>query len=429
MGSKNLKAIGVRGTKSIPVADPTRFRRSVKNAFSEIRKNRATSETYPKYGTTALVEILNGFGILPAKNWQELPSLEIEQITAKALRESFVVKDVYCAPPCPVKCSKVTFAKAGFYAGALTEGPEYETIFAFGPCCGVYDASTIIAADAYCDQYGLDTISAGVSIAFAMECFEKQIIDRVMTEGDELRFGNKDLIVPMLHKIAYRKGFGRILAQGTKKMAEEFGKGTSDFAMHAKGMELGGYDPRGVKGMAIVFACGPRGGCHHAGGFTVFLEVLSGEFDRFAESGKASLVKKTRDRRASVCDSGSLCTFGAFGMSDEVIANMISAVTGCDLSTADIYTIGERIGCIERCFNVREGLNRGWDILPTRFLKESMHGGPNQGQTVHLSMMIDEFYESCGWDTENGSPIPAKLKELGLEWISHSHSDRERNLS
>jgi len=250
-----------------------------------------------------------------------------------------------------------------------------------------------------------------------MECYEKGIIDTEVTEGVELTFGNSKILLPLLHKIAYQKGFGKILAQGTKKMADQFGKGSEDFAMHAKGMELGGYDPRGVKGMALVFACGPRGGCHHGGGYTVFAEVLSGKLDRFSEKGKARLVKDTRNRRSAACDSGMLCSFGVVGMGDEAIAEMISAATGFEFPPTDIYTVGERIGCIERAFNVREGLRPELDTLPARLLKETLTEGPNKGQTVNLNLLLKEFYQECGWDENTGLQKREKLTELGIDWI------------
>ena len=417
MGSKNLKAIAVKGDKKVAIADGDRFRKAVKKAFDEIQKNPITSKTFPAYGSAAWVTAMNEFGILPAKNWKELTPPQLEKITFEYIREHFVIKDVHCAPPCPIKCSKITLVRNDQFAGFLTEGPEYETLYSFGSCCGIYDAPTIIAADNFCDRYGMDTISAGVSVAFAMECYEKGIIDKRITDGMELTFGNGEILLPLLHKVAYMKGFGKTLAQGTKKMAQQFGKGSEDFAMHTKGMELGGYDPRGVKGMALVFACGPRGGCHHGGGYTVFAEVLSGKFDRFAEKGKAKLVKDTRNRRSAACDSGMLCSFGAIGMSDEAIAEMISGVTGFEFSPGDIYTVGERIGCVERAFNVREGLKPELDTLPGRLLKETHIQGPNTGQSIDLDLLKKEFYIECGWDEITGFPRKEKLKDLGLDWL------------
>jgi aldehyde:ferredoxin oxidoreductase len=417
MGSKNLKAIVVQGDQKPPVADEGRFRTAVKMAFDEIQKNPITSKTFPKFGSASWMTPLKEFGITPSRNWQISPPQEIEKITFESIREEFVVKDMHCAPPCPIKCSKLTLVHHDQFAGWLTEGPEYETLYAFGSCCGIYDGSAIIAADNFCDRYGLDTISAGVSIAFAMECFERGLIDESVTEGMVLTFGDQAVLLPLLHKIAYREGFGRMLAQGTKRMAEEIGGGAEFFAMHAKGMELGGYDPRGVKGMALVYACGSRGGCHHAGGFTVLAEVLSGKFDRFSEQGKARLVKETRDRRTAAFDSGMLCAFAGAALSDGTIAEMISGATELPFSAADIYTLGDRIGCVERAFNVREGLTPERDTLPGRLLNEVLPEGPNQGQRIDLITLKKEFYQACGWDEGTGLPIREKVRELGLDGL------------
>jgi aldehyde:ferredoxin oxidoreductase len=417
MGSKNLKAIAVQGRRKTSISDEERFKEGVKRAYDGIRQNPSTSEVFTKLGSASMVNTASQFGFMPARNWQGIPSEEIEKIAPEFMREEFVIRDVPCAPPCPVKCSKFTLARRGNYAGTLTEGPEYETLYSFGSSCSVYDIPTIMAADRFCDRYGLDTISAGVSIAFSMECYEKGIINKGMTDGMELTFGRGEVILPLLHKIAYREGFGEVLSQGTRKMAGRFGKGSEVFAMHAKGMELGGYDPRGVKGMALVFACGARGGCHHAGGYTVYAEVFSGKFDRFAEKGKAKLVKDTRNRRSAACDSGLLCSFGAVGMNDEVIAEMISSATGMEFSVNDIYSVGDRIACLERTFNVREGLTPRGDTLPGRLLDESLSEGPSRNQRVDLQSMLDEFYKECGWDKETGAPTQKKVKELGIEWI------------
>jgi aldehyde:ferredoxin oxidoreductase len=251
-----------------------------------------------------------------------------------------------------------------------------------------------------------------------MECFEKGIITKKDTGGLELRFGNIGIVPTLVRDIAFRKGFGAILAQGTKKMSEQFGKGSEVFAMHCKGMELGAYDPRGVRGMTLVYAVGPRGGCHHAGGFTPIVEAVSGKFDPFSEGKeKAKLVADTRNRRVAACDAFPMCSFVAIGVTDATLSEIISSATGMEISVEEIYKMGERISNIERMFNCREGIRREDDTLPKRLLTESVPSGPTKGQRVNLDRMIDDYYTHLGWDLKTGIPTPDKLKEMRLNWM------------
>jgi aldehyde:ferredoxin oxidoreductase len=282
-----------------------------------------------------------------------------------------------------------------------------------------FDLNSIIEIDSLCDDLGLDTISAGVSIAFAMECFERGIITKEDTGGLELRFGNVEAVLPLLRGIAFNHGFGGIVGQGTKRMAEQFGQGSEVFAMHCKGMELGAYDPRAIKGMALVFAVGPRGGCHHAGGFTPIAEVMSGKFDPFSEGKeKAVLVANTRNRRAAGCDSFSMCSFIGMGVTDTTMSELISSVTGIEIPEEEIYVMGERISNIERMFNCREGVRRKNDTLPQRLVSESVPSGPSKGKTVeNLDQMLNNYYAHLGWDLKTGVPTTEKLKEMKLDWM------------
>jgi aldehyde:ferredoxin oxidoreductase len=252
-----------------------------------------------------------------------------------------------------------------------------------------------------------------------MECAQKGFIPAEPERGMRLEFGNSEAVVNLLHRIAYRQGFGEILAQGTMRMAAQFDRGAEEFAMHTKGMELGGYDPRGIKGMSLVYACGPRGGCHHAGGYTVYLE-LKGEMDRFAEAGKAAWVAGTRNRRAAVCDSAPLCAFVSVGIKDETLATLVTSVTGFPMEAKDVYAVGDRISCLERAFNVREGLRREDDKLPGRLLHDPIPIGPSKGHLVQdFEKMKDEFYQVCGWDLKTGIPTRERLEKLGISWVAN----------
>lgn len=422
LGAKKVKAIVAlgeapangRGERFLPVSDPEGFREALRQVYAEIRRDRFTSETFPRLGSASGVSLNNAFGILPCRNWQEAGVPEAEKISGEALRARHWVADRACATPCPVRCSKIMEARAGPYAGTRTDGPEYETLYALGACCGIYDPDAVIVADYLCDSYGLDTISAGVTIAFAMECFERVILTLGDTDGLELRFGNAAVIPELLRKIAWREGCGELLALGSKRLAEKLGRGTEAFAMQAKGLELGAYDPRGLAAMALVYACGPRGGCHHAGGWPVWAEIF-GKKELFAREGKAEVVKRTRDRRIGFSDSAMMCNFASGGVSDGTLARLISCVVGRDLDPAWFYALGDRVSTVERAFNARDGLRPEDDTLPRRILAESVPSGPSAGRALHfLNYLKEDFYRLCGWDLHTGAPSREKMEEAGL---------------
>lgn len=412
MGAKNLKAIAVNGSRKTPIADPERFQRGMKQAVQDVRNDPRTRDQFPTVGSAGNVAVMNEIGVLPCRNWSRASVPEAERITGELLRRNYVIKDVACATPCPVKCSKMALVRTGELAGTMTEGPEYETIYALGSCCGVYDPEVVIAADALCDDFGLDTISAGVSVAFAMECFEKGIISAA-DYGMDLQFGDGRALLQLIPDIAYRRGLGALIAEGTRRMSQQLGRGSEAFAMHAKGMELGAYDPRGVRSMALVYACGPRGGCHHANGYPVGME-LHGGFDRFSNEGKGELTKRARDRRI-LCDSAMICTFVSTGAKDSGIAEMLSGVIGRDIKVQEMFRIGDRIANVERLFNVREGIRRGDDVLPARLTDESVPDGSTQGQKVDLEPLVTDFYTVCGWDPGTGIPTREKILSLSLD--------------
>jgi aldehyde:ferredoxin oxidoreductase len=418
MGSKNLKAVAVRGRLKTPLAEAGRLKETIKKGIDELGQNPMTSKVLKLYGSASMLRTLMDNGVLPEKNWSDTALEEAEAITAERMREHFLVKDGACSSGCPVKCAKMFRVKDGDWKGALSEGPDYETVYAFGSCCGVYDLPAIIQADEMCDMLGLDTISAGVSIAFAMECLQKGIIEADEYGAGDLAFGNAKAVIGLIEDIAFRRSFGDVVARGTKAMAALFGQGSQRFAMHAKGMELGGYDPRGLKGMSLVYACGPRGGCHHAGGYTVIPEIMNPDIDRFAEKGKAGLAAATRNRRASLCDSGLICAFIAIGLSDETVVDLLSRTTGLNYKADDLFTIGDRISQLERAFNCREGLTREDDTLPERLLTETISRGPSQGHKINdFEGMKDEFYQICGWDQKTGAPLIERLEALDIAWV------------
>jgi aldehyde:ferredoxin oxidoreductase len=418
MGSKNLKAIVVNGKTKAPLADSKMLKQAIRTGMANIKSTPLLSEVFRMYGSASTLRKLMENGVLPDKNWTDIAGDEAEAITAERLRKHFLVEDMACSTGCPVKCTKMFGVKDGDWEGSLSEGPDYETVYAFGSCCGVYDLAPIIHADSICDMLGLDTISAGVSIAFAMECLEKGIIDADEHDAKELTFGNPKAMVQLIEDIAHKRNFGAVVGLGTKRMAAKFGQGSEKFAMHAKGMELGGYDARGLKGMSLVYACGPRGGCHHSGGYTVIPEIMNPKVDRFAEKGKAPLAAGTRNRRASVCDSSLICAFVAIGLTDEIVVDILKGASGLDYTPEDLMTIGDRISQLERAFNIREGLTRDDDVLPQRLLEETINKGPSEGHKIDdFEGMKDEFYQICGWDLKTGAPLAERLEALDIAWV------------
>ncbi len=420
MGSKNVKAMVVRaGAEAAPVGDPDGFKAAVKKIVKELREHPFTSGPLKLHGSVSTVAVTLNSGIMPADNWQRSAPVDKGRgLLGDMLREQYLVKDAPCGDPCPSRCSKVTVVRDGPYAGATSEGPEYETVYSLGSSCGVYDLGAVIAADQLCDLYGIDTISVGVTISFAMECFERGLITKEDTGGIDLRFGNAEAMIELVKDAAFRRGFGAEIALGSKAMAERIGQGSEAFAMHAKGMEVGGYDPRGAKGMALVYGCGNRGGCHHAGGYTVTAELTNPDIDRFADSGKAPIALGSRNRRAAAADSAGTCAFLTIGMQDGTLAELIGTATGHEFSAADMYLAGERINALERVINVREGLRAEDDTIPARLLEEAVPEGPIAGQVVDFDLMRRELYAASGYDPVTSMPTPETLERLGLEWVT-----------
>jgi aldehyde:ferredoxin oxidoreductase len=419
MGSKNVKALVVRaGAEAAPVGDQPAFKAAVKKASAELRSHPFTSGPLKMYGSVSTVAVTLNSGIMPADNWQRsADKAQAAGLLGENLRDHYLVKDSPCGDPCPSRCSKVTVVRDGEFAGATSEGPEYETVYSLGSSCGIYDLGAVIAADQICDLMGLDTISAGVTISFAMECFERGLLTLEDTGGIDLRFGNAEAMVQLCKDAAYWRGFGAKIALGSRALAAEIGHGSEAFAMHAKGMEIGGYDPRGAKGMALVYGCGPRGGCHHAGGYTVSIELTNPDVDRFADTGKARITLGTRNRRAGAADSPCTCAFLSIGMQDDTLAELIAGATGRPFSAADLYLTGERVNTLERVINVREGLRSEGDTLPSRLMDEAVPDGPLAGKTVDFALMRSELYEASGLDQLTSLPTDTTLARLGLEWV------------
>ena len=411
MGSKNLKAIAVRGRGKIPIAD----KKKLKSAKGEFTKAMKESEVlYPhfsKLGTPMVVDHTCELGIFPGKNFSATGTFAPADKIGVEMQLSRDTGSEHCYG-CPVGCTQLRMAKTEPYTGILAEGPEFETYYSFGGVTGVDNIDAIIAADRLSDELGLDTISAGATVAFAMELYEKGILSDKDTGGLKLSFGNHEAMVTLLRLMAFREGIGDILADGTKVAAEKIGKGSEKYAMHVKGLELPGYDVRGAKAHGLNYATAYTGADHNRG--YAFQEIfgipIPYEVDRFAAQGKGKLTKWNQDVRSVTCDAATMCAFlldmAVPAIATQNTADLMEAVTGLKYTAEEVEAVGERINNLARAFNVREGFTREDDTLPERLMTEPLKKGGSKGQFISkddLKLMLDEYYTARGWDVKTGS--------------------------
>lgn len=400
MGSKNLKAVAVSGNKNLEYASPDLFRENVKKAFKKVKEHHFT-ELRTKYGTPVWVNPVNEGGLLPTRNFQKGVFEHADEISGEKMKESIVVADESC-PGCPIKCWK--HSKSENNHSFEVVGPEYETIALVGSNNMIRSIKTIAHANQLCDDFGLDTISAGDVIAFASECSEKGLIK------EKIEFGDEEKLIELIKKIGKREDIGDMLAEGVKRVSEKIGG--KDFAMHVKGMEIPGYDPRGAFGMALAYATSDRGACHQRA-WTVRAELNGDLKPAYSSEGRARFVKDAQDSNAMLF-SLVLCDFMPLGAEDYV--ELLNSAAGFDFTLEDYMKTGERIWNLTRMFNVREGMTRKDDNLPKRFMNEPLPDGPAKGQKITketLDRMLNEYYDLRDWD-ENGVPRKEKLEELGL---------------
>ncbi|MBM4330652.1 MAG: aldehyde ferredoxin oxidoreductase family protein [Deltaproteobacteria bacterium] len=411
LASKNLQAIAVNGTRKVPLVQPGPFR-ELQTAIRKKARGVERLVMFGKYGTPRNQLIVNERGLFPTRNYQGGMFEGIHEVSYIKQQERLIRKTT--CHSCPVACGNLTKARAP-YEGFETEGPEYETFWAFGAHCGNTNIDAVIAADRLCDQFGMDTISTGNGIGFAMECAEKGLLSKADLGGLDLKFGNHQAMVEMVRRIGNRQGLGDLLAEGTRRAAEKIGGNSIHFAMQVKGMEIPAYDPRGAKSMALTYSTSPRGGCHERGlisretfGTPPYLDPLSIE-------GKGAVAQFYHDRTAFL-DSLGYCIFppNNGGMDFQEVASLFSFVVGEPFPELDLFKAGERIWNLERLFNFREGLTGKDDALPPRLLKEPMPAGPAKGHIVELDTLLKDYYKVRNWD-EKGVPRPEKLKELDLE--------------
>ncbi|MEM2081053.1 MAG: aldehyde ferredoxin oxidoreductase family protein [Candidatus Bathyarchaeia archaeon] len=424
MGSKNLKAIAVRGTRDIVPAKPEEFMEMVKE-FHERMKGPATQK-YRTLGTPENVLVHNALHCMPTRNYNNAHFENAEKVSGEALNEKFVAKIIGCSS-CAMRCEHEVVVPEGPYKGTMTR-MEYETLWAMGPYCGIDKLDAIIKGMEICNYYGMDAISAGVIVAFAMDCYENGILSKADLDGIEANFGNADALLQLLEKMGKREGIGDILAEGVRIAAQKIGKGAEKLAQHIKGLEVTGYDLRCLKTAALGFAVSFRGADHNRHGAYAF--DVKGKVDRLkAEKGRGKMVRDMEDVYALI-DSFIVCKFsrGTYYKELQDMAKLYSLVTGIDMTAEELKKSGERINTIARIINVREGLSRKDDTLPWKVMNMPIpDDGPVKGAVVtqeELDLLLDDYYESRGWTLE-GVPKVAKLKELAMDDLASIVEDKQ----
>jgi aldehyde:ferredoxin oxidoreductase len=415
LGSKNLKAIVVKGSRHTEVADLKGLRELIDSRKEALEKGTAGLKNL---GTPVLVNMINTIGGLGVRNLQEEHSPRAPEIGGERIKELFFERNDTCFG-CPIACGKTLRLPASpeFKEGLRWKMPEYETLFSLGSMAENWDPGSLLKLNALCDQWGLDTISMGVTISFALECFEKGLLSSQDAGGRALRFGDADLLLQLVEATGKRQGFGDVLAEGSFRLAQRLGDPAVGLLYCFKKVEVAGHSARALKGMSIGYATATRGGSHHDARPTL---QYAGEFDRTKAQGQPAFAVRTQNFTA-LNDSLTQCRFaserGYGGLINENYVKMINAVTGWDLNLDELERLGERIYNLERAFNCREGISRKDDSLPIRATQQPIPSGPSQGMYCppeEFQAMLDEYYSLRGWDA-NGIPTAEKLQGLGLD--------------
>ncbi|MCL5257327.1 MAG: aldehyde ferredoxin oxidoreductase family protein [Chloroflexi bacterium] len=408
MGSKKVKAIAVRGSGSIHLADPAEFRSQVSALYKRLQELPSTKQ-WREGGTAEHVIMSNEVGCLPTRNFQSGWFEHAESISGELMRQTRFVKNKACFG-CSVVCGTYCVIDDGPYAGTRVDGPEYEILALLGSNCGISNLDAVIRANYLCDDLGLDAISTGNIVAFAMECYERGIVDDSATGGQQLRFGNEPAYLWAIEAIAHREGIGDTLAQGVRSAAAVIGKGSESFAMHAKGLEQSGYETRGGMGQVLGYAIVDRGSDHNR---VWQMDFFVGDWD--TPQGKAALVKQSQIRR-STPDILGQCRFVSYSLELDDYAALVSAATGKKRTGDDLALVTERVFNLTRVINGRFGFTRKDDSAPRRIFSEPVPDGPKKGSLVNpadFDSMLEEFYAISGWDNK-GVPSDDTLMRLDL---------------
>jgi aldehyde:ferredoxin oxidoreductase len=432
MGSKRLKAVVLRGSHDVRIADPKRFKEAI-DAYRETLVGEAWTETLRRLGTPNLTAHRQKLGIWGAKNFQRGTIEDYEPISGETFRNKFLVKTLGCMG-CMVGCRRYSRIQEGQHAPIYTKGPEYETIHALAAKPYVTDPAIVLRAHYLCDEYGIDEQTAGSSIAMAMELYERGLLKKDQVDGQELVFGNGEALLYFIEKIAYREGFGDLLAEGTKIMGERLN--ADYYALHVKGLEVDAADPRPLVTRALTYSVATRGACHLRG-FPYIDEFIKPEeakahfgtaavSDVEALEGKGKMVAWS-ENWVTIGDIMGICKFAWYRSRNfpmliqrglELVNEIFTASTGLPMTSEELYTCGERVYNVEKLFNLREGFGREGDYPPPRFFEEEMADGPAKGARLNreeYDRLLDDYYEARGWDKTTGEPTPGKLRSLGLD--------------
>ena len=431
MGSKRLRAIAVRGHGKLEAKDPQGLQ-AVLKWFREQYKRDA--DMLHKYGTSRNVVGMSADGILPTRNFQEGQFEHAKEISGQRMAETILTDEGTCFA-CAIACKRdVDVPEMG--VSSKYGGPEYETIAASGSACGIGDLKVIAKFHQICGEYVLDTISAGMTIAFAMECFENGILTTADTDGIELRFGNGDALLAMIEKMGKREGFGDVLADGAKRAAERIGRGAEQFVLTVKGQEIPMHEPRGKQGLALAYATAPAGadhmraphdplyeGFHPSGAHALEPLGLCEPLPRLELSPRKVRAYYYANQWWSLCSSLGICHLAAAPINILGITQMVNlarAITGWDTSLWELCKVAERGKSLARVFNSREGFTPKDDRLPKR-LHEAFTSGPLKDVRIDpdtFARAVRLYHQMEGWDPETGWPTFAKLAELGIEWAA-----------
>ncbi|MDD1651522.1 MAG: aldehyde ferredoxin oxidoreductase family protein [Methanomicrobiales archaeon] len=399
LGAKRLKAVAVHGEMSREAPDPEQFRQVKAEVQAVVEQSGITKGALHRLGTANLVRVVNEAHLLPTRNYQGSHFPEAEQISGERLAETMLDRVVGCHS-CAIACGRET--RVG---DETIHGPEFETIWAFGADCGVSSLEAVARANHLCNELGLDTLSTGATIACAMELSERGIIP------ERIRFGDRDAVVDLVRKIGYREGIGDALAEGSYRFALRLGH--PECSISVKGLELPGYDPRGLMGQGLEYATSVRGACHVYGNM-VYPEVfgIPVRLDPLALEGKAEWTKRMQDRAAAI-DSVGICMFSLRIFPPALYARMAAAATGLPVTEESLLLAGERCWNLQKIFNLRAGLTKADDTLPPRLLQEPVTSGPARGRVWQRQPLLDDYYAARGWDLD-GRPTQVTLDRLGI---------------